>query len=53
MPFYNLAQAVRELEQKMISDVLSITTNKSEAIKMLGISRRTFYLKLKEYGLER
>lgn len=52
MPF-NLAQAVRELEQKMISEVLSITTNKSEAIKMLGISRRTFYLKLKEYGLDR
>jgi len=49
---YNLIQAVRELEQNLITEVLSVASNKSEAIKMLGISRRTFYLKLKEYGLK-
>ncbi|HLZ18089.1 MAG TPA: sigma 54-interacting transcriptional regulator, partial [Smithellaceae bacterium] len=49
---YNLTQAVRELEQNLIAEVLSVAPNKSEAIKMLGISRRTFYLKLKEYGLK-
>ena len=49
---HNLMQAVRDLERKLISDALSVALNKSEAIKMLGISRRTFYLKLKEYGLQ-
>ncbi|KAF0155923.1 MAG: transcriptional regulator containing PAS AAA-type ATPase and DNA-binding domain [Syntrophaceae bacterium] len=48
---YNLAESVRDLERKLIGEVLTIAANKSEAIKMLGISRRTFYLKLKEYGL--
>lgn len=48
---YNLPEAVRDLERKLIREVLSTASNKSEAIKMLGISRRTFYLKLKEYGL--
>ena len=51
-PSYNLIEAVRGLEYKLMSEVLSIASNKSEAIKMLGISRRTFYLKLKEYGLD-
>jgi len=49
---YNVAQAVGDLERKLIAEVLTIAPNKSEAIKMLGISRRTFYLKLKEYGLQ-
>ena len=49
---YNLIQSVSELERKLIREVLALTSNKSEAIKMLGISRRTFYLKLKEYGLD-
>ncbi len=48
---YNLIQAVCELERNLIGEVLSVASNKSQAIKMLGISRRTFYLKLKEYGL--
>lgn len=48
---YNLTEAVRELERKLISEVLAASPNKSEAIRTLGISRRTFYLKLKEYGL--
>ena len=49
---YNLAEAVRDLERKLIGEALTFAPNKSEAIKMLGISRRTFYLKLKEYGLD-
>lgn len=49
---YNLIQSVRDLERKLIGEVLAVAPNKSEAIKMLGISRRTFYLKLKEYGLD-
>ncbi|MEE9914176.1 MAG: sigma 54-interacting transcriptional regulator [Deltaproteobacteria bacterium] len=48
---YNLTEAVRDLERKLISEVLAAANNKTEAIKILGISRRTFYLKLKEYGL--
>jgi len=48
---YNLLEAVRNLERKLIGEVLTIAANKSEAIKILGISRRTFYMKLKEYGL--
>jgi transcriptional regulator with PAS, ATPase and Fis domain len=47
----SLTEAVHELERKLIAEVLSTTSNKSEAIRVLGISRRTFYLKLKEYGL--
>ena len=47
----NLIESVRDLERKIIGEVLNMASNKSEAIKMLGISRRTFYLKLKEYGL--
>ncbi len=50
-PSYNLTEAVRDLERRLITEVLAVSPNKSEAIRMLGISRRTFYLKLKEYGL--
>jgi transcriptional regulator with PAS, ATPase and Fis domain len=50
---YNLVESIRDLERKLIGEALTIAPNKSEAIKMLGISRRTFYLKLKEYGLDR
>jgi transcriptional regulator with PAS, ATPase and Fis domain len=49
---YNLTEAICDLERKLMGEVLSTTSNKSAAIKILGISRRTFYLKLKEYGLD-
>ncbi len=49
---YNLSEAVRNLERQLIREVLERSENKSAAIKTLGISRRTFYIKLKEYGLE-
>ena len=48
----NLTEAVRDLERRLIAEALAAFPNRSEAIRALGISRRTFYLKLKEYGLE-
>ena len=52
LPAFNLTQAVRDLERRLIREALAAAPNRSEAIRALGISRRTFYLKLKEYGLE-
>ena len=47
-----LSLAVQHAEKEVIKDVLQRAKNRSEAIKMLGISRRTFYVKLKQYNLE-
>ena len=47
-----LSLAVQQTEKEVIKDVLQQAKNRSEAIKMLGISRRTFYVKLKQYNLE-
>ncbi len=47
----DLNQAIFALEKKMFIKALQSTSNKSEAIKKLGISRRTFYKKLKVHGL--
>jgi transcriptional regulator with PAS, ATPase and Fis domain len=47
-----LSLAVQHTEKEVIKDVLQQAKNRSEAIKMLGISRRTFYVKLKQYNLE-
>jgi transcriptional regulator with PAS, ATPase and Fis domain len=47
-----LSMAVQHAEKEVIKDVLQQSKNRSEAIKMLGISRRTFYVKLKQYNLE-
>ena len=44
--------AVQHAEREVIKDVLQQAKNRSEAIKILGISRRTFYVKLKQYNLE-
>jgi len=33
--------------------VIKNAKSKSEAIKAVGLSRRAFYYKLKEYGLEK
>jgi len=44
---------VSKLEQKMISEALKEAgNNRSRAIDMLKISRKTFYKKLKEYDLK-
>ncbi len=46
-----LPRLVEQLEKEVISMVIKKCRNKSTAIKVLGISRRTFYLKLKKYRL--
>jgi transcriptional regulator with PAS, ATPase and Fis domain len=43
--------ALREVERTLIKQTLAESRTRSEAIKTLGISRRAFYLKLKQYGL--
>ena len=47
-----LNRTVREVERDLMKKVLSESRTRSEAIKTLGISRRTFYLKIKKYGLD-
>ncbi len=48
-PARSLKQKVRDLERTMITDVLEQTRyNKTKAIELLGMSRRTFYKKLKD-----
>lgn len=47
-----LNNVVAEVEKSVIKRALERARNRSEAIDMLGISRRTFYKKLREYDLE-
>jgi transcriptional regulator with PAS, ATPase and Fis domain len=46
-----LNRTLQEVERTLIKQVLSESRTRSEAIKTLGISRRAFYLKIKQYGL--
>lgn len=46
-----LPEQVEQLEKAVISRAIKKYGNKSEAIKALGISRRSFYLKLKKYEM--
>ncbi|MGC8756073.1 MAG: helix-turn-helix domain-containing protein [bacterium] len=46
-----LRKFLNEVEKSVMVQVIKKTNNKSEAIKLLGISRRTFYYKLKKYKL--
>lgn len=49
---YNLKEAVSRLEKELITAALAQSNNnRSQAIKALGISRRTFYEKLKQYNI--
>ncbi|HDQ03934.1 MAG TPA: AAA family ATPase, partial [Deltaproteobacteria bacterium] len=48
----NITQATSELEKKIIRKVLEEAPTRSAAIKKLGISRRTFYQKIRKYGLD-
>ena len=50
---FKLKNAVRQFEKDLIQEVLDKWKNKTEAIRILGISRRSFYLKLKQYGLDK
>ena len=47
-----LSTIVRNAEKEAIKEVLQRAKNRSEAIKILGISRRTFYTKIKCYNLD-
>lgn len=48
-----LPEAIENLEKTMIRDVLSkVDGNKSEAARVLGISRSSLIAKVQEYGLE-
>lgn len=47
-----LADYLKEKEREYLKKVLEIYKNKSEVAKLLGISRRTLYNRLKELGLE-
>jgi len=46
-----LSDVLQNVERDLIREAIEASSNKSEAIKKLGISRRTFYLKIKQYGL--
>ena len=43
---------VQNVEKELICEALKKYPTKSEAIKRLGISRKTFYIRIKQYGLE-
>lgn len=47
-----LTSVVQQVEKDLIRKVLGMSKNRTAAIKTLGISRRTFYAKIKEYGLD-
>lgn len=47
-----LSQVVADAEKKAIINALEVTdNNKTEAMKILGLSRKTFYRKLNDYNL--
>jgi transcriptional regulator with PAS, ATPase and Fis domain len=48
---YNLLKVVDLFEKEIIKNVLEISSSRTEAIKTLGISRRSFYIKLKKFEL--
>lgn len=51
-PIKPLFHRIKDAEKKAVVDaLLEANNNKSKAMKILGISRRTFYKKLKEYNL--
>ena len=47
-----LTSVVQQVERNLIKKVLERSKTRTEAIKTLGISRRTFYAKIKEYGFD-
>ena len=50
---YNLRNILEKTEYDAIKAVLGMTNgNKAQAIRILGISKRNFYMKLERYGLK-
>ena len=49
---YNLTKIVDLFERDLIKKVLASSASKTDAIKRLKISRRTFYLKLEKFNLK-
>jgi len=47
----NLLKAKMDLEKKLITQVMQQTNNRTKAAEILGISRKTLYLKIMEYGI--
>lgn len=47
-----LSSIMKEVERNLMKLAIHKSGSKSEAIKLLGISRRAFYYKLREYKLE-
>ncbi len=48
-----LPTVLKEVERNVMRVAIKNAKNKNEAIKSLGISRRAFYYKIKEYDLEK
>ncbi len=49
---YNgLKDILNKIEKEFIQQTLNLTNNRSEAITVLGVSRRTFYYKIRKYRL--
>lgn len=48
-----LSSILKDVEKNVMQAALNKAKNKSEAMKSLGISRRAFYYKLREYGIEK
>jgi PAS domain S-box-containing protein len=51
MEFTNLNDVLEQIEKTKLLEVMANSRNRTEAIKKLGISRKTFYAKLKKYGI--
>ena len=49
---YNIKDMTALMEKQLIQGALSKFNNKSRAIKELGISRSSFYTKIKQYNIE-
>jgi transcriptional regulator with PAS, ATPase and Fis domain len=49
---FSLSETLQNIEKGLIKQVLKESTTKTDAIRKLGISRRTFYTKIKQYGLD-
>ena len=49
---YNIKEMICELEKELIQEAIRKFPNKTKAIEELGISRRSFYEKIKRYNIE-